>query len=85
MEQSPGSDGGSGGSGGRRLPPESPGVARSGFAGRAKLFIDGEFVDGWAGATIEVIDPHDCSVLAEVAEARAEDVDRAVAAATAAF
>src|SRR5262245_3571435 len=52
---------------------------------QARLFIDGEFVDGLEGATIEVLDPHDCSVLAEVAEARAEDVDRAVAAATAAF
>jgi len=52
---------------------------------QTRLFIDGEFVDGLAGATIEVLDPNDCSVLAEVAEARAEDVDRAVAAATAAF
>jgi acyl-CoA reductase-like NAD-dependent aldehyde dehydrogenase len=52
---------------------------------QTKLFIDGKFVDGLAGATIEVLDPHDGSVLAEVAEARAEDVDRAVAAATAAF
>jgi aldehyde dehydrogenase (NAD+) len=52
---------------------------------QSQLFIDGEFVDGLAGATIDVLDPHDCSVLAEVAEARAEDVDRAVAAATAAF
>ncbi|MGH9261440.1 MAG: aldehyde dehydrogenase family protein, partial [Acidimicrobiales bacterium] len=50
-----------------------------------QLFIDGEFVDARAGATIEVLDPHDCTVLADVAEARAEDVDRAVAAATAAF
>jgi acyl-CoA reductase-like NAD-dependent aldehyde dehydrogenase len=49
------------------------------------LFIDGEFVDGLAGATLDVVDPHDCSVLARVAEARAEDIDRAVAAATAAF
>jgi aldehyde dehydrogenase (NAD+) len=49
------------------------------------LFIDGEFVDGLAGATLDVVDPHDCSVVARVAEARAEDIDRAVAAATAAF
>jgi acyl-CoA reductase-like NAD-dependent aldehyde dehydrogenase len=49
------------------------------------LFINGEFVDGLAGATLDVVDPHDCSVLAHVAEARAEDVDRAVAAATAAL
>ena len=46
-----------------------------------KLFIGGEFVDGVDGATIEVLNPHDCSVLTEIAEARAADVDRAVAAA----
>jgi aldehyde dehydrogenase (NAD+) len=50
-----------------------------------QLFIDGEFVDGLAGATIEVINPHDCSVITEIAEARAEDVDRAVEAAARAF
>jgi aldehyde dehydrogenase (NAD+) len=52
---------------------------------QTQLFIGGEFRDGISGATIEVLNPHDCSVLAEVAEARAEDVDRAVAAAGAAF
>ncbi len=50
-----------------------------------KLFIGNEFVDGVDGATVEVIDPHDCSVIAEVAEARAADVDRAVDAARDAF
>ena len=50
-----------------------------------QLFINGEFVDGLAGGRIEVLDPHDCSVITEIAEARSEDVDRAVAAATAAF
>jgi aldehyde dehydrogenase (NAD+) len=48
---------------------------------QTKLFINGEFVDGLAGSTVDVIDPHDGSVLAPVAEARAEDVDRAVVAA----
>jgi aldehyde dehydrogenase (NAD+) len=48
---------------------------------QTKLFINGEFVDGLAGSTVDVIDPHDGSVLAQVAEARVEDVDRAVAAA----
>ena len=52
---------------------------------QTRLFIDGEFVDALEGATIEVLDPHDCSVLATVAEARAADVDRAVAAARTAF
>src|SRR5262245_63600212 len=50
-----------------------------------KLFIGGEFVDGADGATIEVLNPHDCSVLTEIAEARGADVDRAVDAAAAAF
>jgi acyl-CoA reductase-like NAD-dependent aldehyde dehydrogenase len=42
------------------------------------LFIGGEFVDAADGATVDVIDPHDGSVLAKVAEARQVDVDRAV-------
>jgi aldehyde dehydrogenase (NAD+) len=52
---------------------------------QAKLFIGGEFVDAAEGGTVDVLDPHDCSVIAPVAEARAADVDRAVAAAAAAF
>ena len=52
---------------------------------QTKLFIGGEFVDGVEGTTIEVRDPHDGSLIAEVAEARAADVDRAVDAATAGF
>jgi aldehyde dehydrogenase (NAD+) len=48
---------------------------------QTQLFIGGEFVDAVDGGTVEVIDPHDCSVLADVAEARAADVDRAVNAA----
>ncbi|HEY6178838.1 MAG TPA: aldehyde dehydrogenase family protein, partial [Kofleriaceae bacterium] len=52
---------------------------------QTKLFIGGEFVDGLAGGTIEVLNPFDQGKLADVAEARAEDVDRAVDAATRAF
>ena len=51
---------------------------------QTKLFIGGEFVDAVDGGTVEVLNPHDCSLLAEVAEARQVDVDRAVAAARAA-
>lgn len=51
----------------------------------ARLFIDGVFTDAVAGTTIPVIDPSDGSRLAEVAEARPADIDRAVAAARAAF
>ena len=50
-----------------------------------KLFIGGEFVDGLDGTTIEVLNPHDCSVITEIAEARGADVDRAVSAAAQAF
>jgi aldehyde dehydrogenase (NAD+) len=52
---------------------------------QTKLFIDGAFVDARDGTTIEVRNPHDNSVIARVAEARAQDVDRAVDAAEAAF
>ena len=52
---------------------------------RTKLFIGGGWVDGLDGADIEVRDLHDGSPLAEMAEARAPDVDRAVQAARAAF
>ncbi|HEU0171233.1 MAG TPA: aldehyde dehydrogenase family protein [Acidimicrobiales bacterium] len=50
-----------------------------------RLFVGGEFVDALGGGTVEVRNPHDGSLLAEVAEARAADVDRAVAAARRAF
>jgi acyl-CoA reductase-like NAD-dependent aldehyde dehydrogenase len=52
---------------------------------RTQLFIDGDFVDAAGGQTLPVINPHDGTVLAEVAEAREADVDRAVAAAGRAF
>src|SRR2546422_8754662 len=50
-----------------------------------KLFIGGEFVDALDGATFEVFDPHDGSKLADVAEGKQGDVDRAVQAARSAF
>jgi aldehyde dehydrogenase (NAD+) len=52
---------------------------------RDQLFIGGEWVPARDGTTIEVLNPHDGSVLAEVSEARAADVDRAVDAAAAAL
>jgi acyl-CoA reductase-like NAD-dependent aldehyde dehydrogenase len=52
---------------------------------QTQLFIGGEFVDTVDGATIDVVDPHDGSVLAKVALAGTADVDRAVAAAAAAL
>jgi acyl-CoA reductase-like NAD-dependent aldehyde dehydrogenase len=52
---------------------------------QTRLFIGGEFVDAADGATIEVLNPHDNSKIADVAEAKAADIDRAVAAAQTAF
>src|SRR4029453_15962802 len=57
----------------------------AGVAGPTRLFCGGEFVDAADGATIPVTSPHDGTLLAEVAEAREVDVDRAVAAARAAL
>jgi len=50
-----------------------------------KLFIGGEFVDAVDGGTIDVLSPHDNSVITKIAEARARDVDKAVEAAARAF
>ena len=47
----------------------------------AQLLIGGEFVDSMDGGTFETIDPRSGEVLMSVAEATAEDVDRAVKAA----
>lgn len=52
---------------------------------QTKLFINGDFVDAIGGGTIDVMNPYNNEVIAQVAEARAEDVDRAVDAAKAAF
>jgi len=51
---------------------------------QSRLFIDGEFVDALSGATLPSVDPHDGTTIVEVGEGRAEDIDRAVAAARAA-
>ncbi|MGD9915517.1 MAG: aldehyde dehydrogenase family protein [Rhizobiaceae bacterium] len=48
---------------------------------QTKLFINGEFVDSVAGGRIPVLNPYDNSQICEISEARAEDVDIAVAAA----
>jgi acyl-CoA reductase-like NAD-dependent aldehyde dehydrogenase len=52
---------------------------------RRQLFIDGEFVDAASGETRPTLNPHDNSVIAEVAMAGKADVDAAVAAADQAF
>jgi acyl-CoA reductase-like NAD-dependent aldehyde dehydrogenase len=50
-----------------------------------RLFIDGQFAAAADGATFETLNPHDGSVIARVAQAGTADIDRAVAAAAAAF
>ena len=50
-----------------------------------QLLIGGQWVEGIEGGRIPVTNPFDNSVLLEIAEARAADVDRAVAAARTAF
>ena len=52
---------------------------------QTQLFIDNEFVDAADGATFDVFNPFDNSLLAKVAEAKPADIDRAVAAARKAF
>ncbi len=54
-------------------------------SGAHKLLINGEFVDAASGKTFETPNPSTGEVLATVAEADSEDVNRAVAAARAAF
>ncbi|MDA2954580.1 MAG: aldehyde dehydrogenase family protein [Actinomycetota bacterium] len=50
-----------------------------------QLFIDGKFVDAVGGHRLAVINPHDGSVITEIAEGRQADIDQAVQAAKAAF
>jgi acyl-CoA reductase-like NAD-dependent aldehyde dehydrogenase len=50
-----------------------------------KLFIDNEFVDAVSGKQFDVINPATEEVIAKVAEADADDVDKAVKAARYAF
>ncbi|CAN6477536.1 unnamed protein product [Victoria cruziana] len=50
-----------------------------------KLLIDGQFVDAASGKTFPTLDPRTGKVIANVAEAETEDVNRAVAAARKAF
>jgi aldehyde dehydrogenase (NAD+) len=49
------------------------------------LYIEGEFVESLDGATLDVLNPHDGSVLAVVSEGGPDDIDRAVRAAQRAF
>lgn len=48
---------------------------------RHQLFINGQFVDAESGETLATLNPHDNSVIADVAMAGRSDIDKAVAAA----
>ena len=63
--------------------PESRSVVS--IASRYGLFIDGTFVDSSSGTTFTTINPATEEVLAEVAEAGTDDVERAVQAARRAY
>lgn len=52
---------------------------------QTKLFINNEFVDSESGKTFDTINPVDGEVIAKVQEAQEADVNKAVAAAKAAF
>jgi betaine-aldehyde dehydrogenase len=52
---------------------------------QTQLFINGKFVSAEDGATLPVLNPHDNAVIANVAMAGKADIDKAVAAAKAAF
>jgi acyl-CoA reductase-like NAD-dependent aldehyde dehydrogenase len=49
------------------------------------MFINGAFVDAESGKTRDIINPATGEVIAQVPEASAKDVDKAVRAARAAF
>jgi betaine-aldehyde dehydrogenase len=50
-----------------------------------QMFIDGEWVNSSDGGTRDIISPHTGEVIASVQEGTADDVDKAVAAASRAF
>ena len=52
---------------------------------RNKAFINGQYVDAASGKTFDCVSPVDGRVLTQVASCDVEDVNRAVAAARAAF
>ena len=65
--------------------PAYSAAAQAFLARKPALFINGEWVASSHGATIEVEDPSTGKIVGHVADASDQDVDRAVAAARAAF
>ena len=52
---------------------------------KLQMYINGEWVDSHSTETIEVMNPSDDSVLGVITAGNSDDVDKAVAAAKAAF
>ena len=52
---------------------------------KLQMYINGEWVDSHSTETIEVMNPSDDSVLGTITAGNSDDVDKAVAAAKAAF
>src|SRR5947209_10222291 len=67
------------------LPEQLSDSARSFAANEQLLLIGGERIPAADGATFETLDPSTARVITNVAQAGAADVERAVAAARAAF
>src|ERR1700734_292858 len=65
--------------------PAASGSVRTFIGKKPRLLINGEWVEARSGKTLAVFDPASGSEIGRVAEAGREDVDRAVAAARAAF
>lgn len=61
------------------------GTARRPATTRYQMYIDGRFVDGQSGQTLEVFDPSTEDAIATVPAGDARDIERAVQAATKAF
>ncbi len=60
-------------------------AVKAALARKPQLFINGEWVDSSGSATIDVEDPSSGKVVSAIVEATDKDIDRAVAAARAAF
>ncbi len=68
-----------------RTQPEYSDAVKKALARKPQLYINGEWVDSSGGTLIEVEDPSNGKVISSFCEATDKDVDRAVAAARAAF
>jgi len=67
------------------LEPKTEGARRFLAQSRRRLLIDNQWVDAASGGTFDTVNPATGAVLASIAAGEAADVDRAVAAARAAF